>query len=133
MTTQTSISPPAAKKRQHTPRKASRGPVGQSASISSGEVEHRIDPMRGMAILGSKSGKTAMMLHLKPAVYRSGNAHRITDNHANVGEMKMASFRRQLVVRVVKTENLAVLREEIVNIMQLEGDAAEADFLNAIY
>ena len=47
--------------------------------------------------------------------------------------MKMATFRRQLVVRVVKTENLAVLRDEIVNIMQLEGDAAEADFLNAIY
>ena len=63
---------------------------------------------------------------LKPAVYRSGNAHSITNNHANVGEMKMAAFRRQLVVRVVKTENFAGLRDEIVNIMQ--GDAAEADF-----
>ena len=69
--------------------------MGQSAAISSGEVEHRVDPMRGMEILGSKSGKTAMMLHLKPAVYRSGNAHRITDNHANVGEMKMAAFRHE--------------------------------------
>ena len=91
--------------------------------------------MRGMAILGSKSGKTAMMRHLKPAVYRSGNAHRITDNHAaihaNVGEMKMAAFRRQLVVRVVKTENFAGLRDEIVNIMK--DDAAEADFLSSIY
>ena len=48
---------------------------------------HRVDPMRGMAILGSKSGKTAMMRHLKPAVYRSGNAHSITDTHANVAEM----------------------------------------------
>ena len=105
--------------------------MGQSAAISSGEVEHRVDPMRGIEILSSKSGKTAMMLHLKPAVYRSGNAHRITDNHANVGEMMMAAFRRQLVVRVVKTENFAGLRDEIVNIMQ--GDAAEADFLNVIY
>ena len=55
-----------------------------------------------------------MMRHLKPAVYRSGNAanaHSITDNHANVGEMKMAAFRRQLVVRVVKTENFAGLRD----------------------
>ena len=96
MTTQTSISHPTAKKRRQKPRKASRGPVGQSASISSGEVEHSVDPMRGMAILGSKSGKTAMMRHLKPAaVYRSGNAYRITDNHANVGEMKMAAFRHE--------------------------------------
>ena len=72
-----------------------------------------------------------MMWHLKAAVYRSGNAHHITNNHANVGAMKMAAFRRQLVVRVVKTENFAGLRDEIVNIMQ--GNAAEADFLNAIY
>ena len=129
MTTQTSISPLTAKQRRHKQSKTSRGPVGQSASISFGEVKHRVDPMRGMAILGSKSGKTAMMRHLKPAVYRSGNAanaHSITDNHANVGETKMAAFRRQLVVRVVKTENFAGLRDEIVNIMQ--GDAAEADF-----
>ena len=64
-------------------------------------------------------------------MYRSGNAQRITNNHANVGEMKMAAFRRQLVVRVVKTEKFAVLRDEIVNIKH--SDAAEADFFNTIY
>ena len=102
MTTQTSILPPTGKKRQQKPHKASRGPVGQSASIFSGEVERRVDLIRGMAILGSKSRKTAMMQHLKPAEYRSRNAHSITDNHVNVGEMKIAAERRQLVVRVVK-------------------------------
>ena len=71
------------------------------------------------------------MQHLKPAEYRSRNAHSITDSHVNVGEMKIAAERRQLVVLVVKTENFAGLRDEIVNIMQ--GNAAEADFLNAIY
>lgn len=116
----------ANKRKEPTKPKLTVSGEGERKSNVSGDGEERLH--RAWALF-DKSGKTYFAREMKPAVYASGHAHRITDNSVRIGDLNMKQLRQELVVDTIKRANFLGLRDKVDEMMQ----NPPKPFFNEIY